>query len=344
MKTLLIILSIFLYISCGKNHKPQNIIDKQASKNDFTIAFGSCNNQAIPNPFWKQLQEQKPDVWIWGGDIIYSDTEDMNVLKSNYDLQKANVDYDVFTKSTHLMGTWDDHDYGMNDGGIEYRMKKESQQLFLDFMNVSENDVRRKREGIYYSELFNKGKYTVKVIVLDTRYFRTNLLKDATGKKRYIPNHDTSVNILGKLQWEWLENELSTSMADYNIIKSSIQFLSSIHGFESWGNMPSEQKKLEDMIVSSKAKGVIMLSGDRHISEFSVKKIGKDSLPLMDFTSSGLTHSYQGFNGEENPYRVGEVVFQKSYGLLKFDFDKKLVELQMWGENKQKLQTYQLKF
>lgn len=347
MKYISYFLLLLLLISCNqhqKSKKPIPITTKNTTITTFKIAFGSCNNQAMNNPFWMQLTEQKPNVWIWGGDIIYSDTEDMQVLKSNYELQKSKSDYQKFVNSTHVIGTWDDHDFGMNDGGTEYKLKRESQQLFLDFMNVPKDNARRQREGVYHSEVIKYGANSVKVIVLDTRFFRTNLQKDPTGKKRYIPTNDQSATMLGDKQWQWIENELSTSTSDYNIIMSSVQFLSSKHGFECWGNMPFEQKKIEDLIVSSKAKGVIILSGDRHISEFSIKKIGKDSIPLMDFTSSGLTHSYDGFTGEENPYRVGEVVFQKSYGMMEFHFQEKMVELQMWGENKQILQTYQLKF
>jgi len=61
------------------NKKENQIIESKpalASNVDFVIAFGSGNNQMLENPFWKQLTAQKPDVWIWGGDIIYSDTED----------------------------------------------------------------------------------------------------------------------------------------------------------------------------------------------------------------------------------------------------------------------------
>ena len=49
--------------------------------------------------------------------------------------------------------------------------------------------------------------------------------------------------------------------------------------------------------------------------------------PLIDFTSSGLTHSYTDFSGEYNPYRVGDVVFDKSFGLLQFNFKTKEVAM-----------------
>lgn len=88
------------------------------------------------------------------------------------------------------METWDDHDYGVNDGGTEYPKKKESQQLFLDFLKFRKMTSGEVEKRLYYSEIFEKDSNTIKVIMLDTAYFRTPLTKDKTGKKRYVPNKD----------------------------------------------------------------------------------------------------------------------------------------------------------
>jgi alkaline phosphatase D len=125
---------------------------------------------------------------------------------------------------------------------------------------------------------------------------------------------------------------------------SSIQFLSEEHGFEAWGTMPHERDKLEKLIIDSKAKGVFILSGDRHISEISRKNIGNRLYPLYDFTSSGLTHSYNRFSGEPNKYRITPVVYQKSYGIVRFNLTKHRVKFEMWGEKAQLLQSLSVQF
>ena len=216
-------------------------------------------------------------------------------------------------------------------------MKKESQQIFLDFMGVTKNDKRRQKEGIYHTEEIKTKNGIIKIIVLDTRYFRSRLVKDTESKKRYKPTTDKALTILGEIQWQWLKNELQISNADFNIIVGSIQFLSWEHGFETWGNFPHEVNRLENVIANSKAKGVLLLSGDRHISEFSRKSIEGLSYPLVDFTSSGLTHSYTNFSGENNKYRVGKVVSEKSYGLLKFNFKDSKITMEMYADNNKKL-------
>jgi len=329
MKTIfsLIITLIFL-ISCNNHTKKQDLIQ---SKNEFTIAFGSCNNQNVPNNLWKDILKNKPSVWIWGGDIVYADTENMKLMQSYYSQVKTDSNYMNFKNNVDILGTWDDHDFGVNDGGVEYIKKDSAQQLLLDFFDVSNNDPRRNRSGVYYSKVYPIGDKSIKIILLDTRYFRTALTNDPTGKKRYIPNVGGNGTLLGETQWKWLEDELKNSTSEFTIIMSSIQFLSHEHGFESWGNMPNEVKKLEQLILSSKVKRVIILSGDRHLSEISAKNIEGLDYPLYDVTSSGLTHSYEAYKFEPNKYRKSNVVSVKSFGLLQFDLQSNSVTMELRG-------------
>lgn len=333
-KILFVLISFFLLFSC----KIKKVETKTNSTNkaDFIIAFGSCNKQFKTNILWQEILKNNPDLWIWGGDIIYSDTEKMSKMKENYNILLNQKDYKSIKNNLPIMATWDDHDYGLNDGGLEYSKKKEAQQLFLDFLGIDKKNVRRKREGIYHSKVFNSKKGSIKVIILDTRYHRTKLTK-AKSKKRYKPNKYGKGTVLGAAQWKWLTNELENSKADFNIIVSSIQVLSAEHGFETWGNFPHELDKLKTTIENSEAKKVLLLSGDRHISEFSKIKVDDLTYPLIDFTSSGLTHSYNGFTFEPNQYRVQNVVSDISFGLLKFNFDKNEIKMQMRGK-KNKLQ------
>ena len=301
----------------------------------YSIAFGSCDNQRLKNELWKSIDENHPVAWIWGGDDVYSDTEDMKELKANYDIQKNDSDYLQFIANKQILGTWDDHDYGLNDGGEEYPYKRASQQLLLDFLGTAKDAPERFRDGVYNSRVINFDGNKVKIIVLDTRFFRTAVTKSVNSKKRLQPNPYGQGTILGAAQWKWLEEELNSSDAQFNVIVSSIQLVSDQHGFECWGNFPHEIDQLEKMLVASKAKGTFIISGDRHIATFSSKKVAKLNYPLVDFTSSGLTHVYSSFSGEENPYLIGKVVSEKNFGLLQFDFANNRVIMQIRGqENK----------
>ena len=329
------ILFLFLFISsCRTSEKQKNNLPFSKEINpDFVIAFGSCNNQTLPNNLWTEIEKNKPNLWIWGGDVIYTDTNDMAFMSENYQKQKNDATYAAFSKKVEVLATWDDHDYGLNDGGAEYLKKAEAQQLFLDFLDVDKNDDRRKQEGVYFFKDYHLDNNTIKIILLDTRYFRTALTADDETERRYKPNLYGKGSVLGEVQWEWLKNQLQNSKAAYNIIVSSIQFLSGEHGFETWANMPHEADKFEKLLKSSGAKNTIILSGDRHISEISKKEIDGLPYPIVDFTSSGLTHSYSDFKSEPNKYRLGNVVSRKSFGILNFDFKTNAVTMEIKGEN-----------
>lgn len=344
MKFYYILLTILVVLFSSCNKTKENKLPTNKPSDNFILSFGSCDNQNLTNQMWKEIIKNKPDVFVWGGDIVYSDTHDMKFMKKSYEQKKNDSTYQSFIKQVPVMGTWDDHDYGINDGGIEYEKKDSVQQIFLDFFDVDALDKRRVQKGVYHSEKFNIGDNSINIIVLDTRYFRSHLTKDPTGKKRYIPNKYGEGSMLGKMQWQWLENELNNSKANFNIIISSVQFLSYEHGFESWGNMPHEVEKMKEIISKSKAKGVIILSGDRHIAEISKDSIANINYPLIDITSSGLTHSYTSFSGEPNKYRISNVISEKNFGILKFDLELNEVTMEIRGENNLLYESYIQKY
>jgi alkaline phosphatase D len=299
---------------------------------NFLIAFGSCNRNDLPNELWDDILAEKPDLWIWGGDNVYADTDNMDKLKAEYELLSANPGYAALKKTVPVLGTWDDHDYGLNDGGREFQAREQSKQVFLDFFEVSAESLRRNRPGVYYSQIFTRGRHSVKVIVLDTRYQRSGLRKDPSGVKRYLPNPDPDATLLGESQWQWLEAELGKGRADFTIIVSSIQLLSGEHGFESWLNFPMERDRFLALLEKVQLPGVIVLSGDRHISEFSKYPSEKLGYPLIDFTSSGLTHVYDSFSGEPNPFRVGGVISEVSFGALRLNLKTRQAQFEIIGD------------
>lgn len=304
---------------------------------ELVIAFGSCSNQRVKSNIWSSILSNDPDLFIWGGDIVYSDTEDMDRMRRAYKKAKEDPNYSYFDQKVDITGTWDDHDYGLNDGGSEWPYKDSVQQILLDFLDVDPNDPRRSRKGVYHVKtLAFKGK-EIKVIVLDTRYFRSGLTPDPTGEKRYVPNPYEQGTMLGEEQWMWLDRQLTGSTADFHVIVSSIQFLSGEHGFETWGNMPHEVDRMISLLQSKKPKGTLFLSGDRHIAEISSRAVEGLPFPLIDITASGMTHSYSSFRGEPNRYRLSEVVTEKNFGVLKFDVDESRLTMEIRSEDNELL-------
>ena len=303
------IVSILLGITIEAEQKPVE-----------TIAFGSCLKQTRPQPIWNSVLAKQPDVFLLLGDNIYGDTRDMQKLKDKWDVFSSVPGFKKLRQNSRVLAIWDDHDYGENDAGKEFPKKAESQNIFLDFLNEPANSLRRKTPGIYDSLIVGPPGKRVQFILLDTRYFRTSLKRSKvreSGKGPYAPNDSIEAEILGQDQWLWLEKTLSEK-AELRIIASSIQVLSTTHGWETWGNFPQERKKLLAMLKKQNSNGTIILSGDRHSSEIS-KLEGALSSPLFDITSSAMNQKLRP-KFEENIYRVGKRYFDENFGLIKIEW------------------------
>ncbi|WP_266367095.1 alkaline phosphatase D family protein [Tellurirhabdus rosea] len=282
-----------------------------------TLAFGSCSDQKRPQPLWDDIVAQKPDVWVWLGDNIYGDSENMDTLKAKYNRQKSNPVYQQLRQSTSIIGVWDDHDYGVNDGGKEYPRRKESQQLMLDFLDVPASSPLRRQEGGYSAHVYGPKGQRVKVILLDARYFRDPLKKDGRAN---VP--DPTGDMLGEAQWQWLERELTGSDADVHIIGSGVQVLPEEHPYEKWANFPTSRQRLLDLLAKTKPKGALFISGDRHMAEVSKVSIPGLGYDVFDITSSGLTHVSKPHE-EPNRHRVGAMITQLNYGLITINWGQK---------------------
>lgn len=337
-------LVLSLLVSCGQNPKSVSneslVFVEEKQQHSSRIAFGSCNNAYAPNELWDDVLLVQPEAWIWGGDIVYADSDDFETIEKHYHRQLENREYKRLTESTKILGTWDDHDYGMNDGGVTFSAKTKSQEAFLNFLKVGQSDSRRDQEGVYYSEQIQTEGHIVEVILLDTRYFRSDLTQGTEGR-RYDPNYDETATMLGDAQWNWLSDQLTTSTADLIFLVSSIQVLSAEHGYEKWQNLPHERERLISLL-NQVDQPVMVLSGDRHISEWSVLKT--EDKEIIDFTSSGLTHSYENFSGESNTLREGKVISVPSYGLLDIDWKNRVVSGRMIGNGNAILQEHSFKF
>ncbi len=301
------------------------------------IAFGSCAQQGRPQPIWDAVMREKPELFIFLGDNIYADTTDPAVMRRKYAQLAARPGFAKLRARCRILATWDDHDYGQNDAGAEYPMKRLSKQIFLDFWNIPADSPRRTREGVYDATVIGPPGKRVQVILLDTRWFRSPLKKapreePADGHPGpYVPNDDPQATMLGAPQWTWLEQQLRTP-AELRLLCSSIQVIPNEHRYEKWGNLPRERERLFELIRRTKAGGVIILSGDRHMAELSRLPAQVVGYPLYELTSSALNQRTPWTN-EINRYRIGCVYREPNFGLLRIDWGAGVVTLEIHGED-----------
>lgn len=256
------------------------------------IVFGSCLD-THEHPMLERTLTLPRDLFIFMGDNIYADKGGIPMMQEKYALLKSSRFFQGL-KNKPILATWDDHDFGLNDGGAEYPQKKEAQAEFWNWLDEPANSPRRQQEGVYHSQTFGAAGKRVQVIMLDTRYFRSALKKVAKEKAMIggnsVPTDDESTTMLGEAQWRWLEKTLHES-ADLRLIVSSVQFGPEAHGGECWANFPHEQRRMFNILKRTRAAGVVLLSGDRHWCEFS-KIDGAIGYPLYDFTSSSMTQKH----------------------------------------------------
>ncbi len=281
------------------------------------ICFGSCNLQFRDQSHWSSILKKRPDHYFFLGDNIYADTRDVNIIHKKYAQLDRDSHFKNFKKNTSIEAIWDDHDYGEDGADRTYPLKKESQQIFLDFFNVSADDPRREQGGIYHTKEYNDGR--VKVYFLDCRYFRDS----KKGKKH---------TLLGEKQFQWLEDEFSKSRALVNIIVSPIGvLLNRFFVTEDWAEYPRDKERLFKLIARYDLSGTFFLSGDKHFGA-AIKRNwdrGGERVRYYEFQSSGLTHvpgksvrkAIKLLYGRKN------VVVERNFATMDFDFTEKYPQM-----------------
>ena len=281
----------------------------------FRIGFTSCSSQRDgKGAIWDEVLQASPDYLILLGDNIYTDK------KTPYGFVEASPDiieneYRQFAEDplwqavverigwNNIAATWDDHDYGINDGDETYKYRNESMKSFLDFFRFSEDttNAMMNRGAVYHSYTLPIPTSTtrtlhVKVILLDTRYFKN-------------PEGTPHGDFLGEDQWVWLEAELQDPSADVILLGSSIQILPTQKIVEeSWSTFPESRARLLRLVTGAVCPNVLLLSGDVHMAEVS-QAVCFDSQEgqhqhqdhettfrhLWEFSSSGMSHTFTTF-------------------------------------------------
>ena len=294
------------------------------------IIFGSCIDQKKAQPIWQTILGAKPDLFIFGGDNVYASNQPWQLqnLKEAYASQAAQPGFAALRASVPHMAIWDDHDMGLNDGGVEFPHKQAAKNEFIDFWRLPADDPRRTREGLYHAHVLGPIGKRVQVILLDTRWFRSKLRvtdqRNAPGKERYVPDTDPQKTMLGEAQWQWLETQLKQP-AEVRLIVSGVQVIVEGHGWEGWNNFPRELEKLKQLIQRTAAKGVVLLSGDRHIGAIYKSSVTQ-GYPLYEITSSGMTHAWAAAK-EDGPNRLGELITQNHFGLIEMNWSQQEIQL-----------------
>lgn len=201
-------------------------------------------------------------------------------LRSVYEKQLNETGYaQLVNASVPIVGTWDDHDFGVNDGNKHFDGKLWSQMAFLDFLQEPSHSARRSQEGVYTSHRFDFDGGSVLVVLLDLRYHRD-------------PYSTPDGDFLGEAQWKWLEQLLATSTARLHIFVSSLPVLPVVValGGENWRRFPHARDRFLRLITQTNISAPVVLTGDVHFAQISQARCTGGS--VVEIQSSGMTHSW----------------------------------------------------
>ena len=304
-------------------------INLYSTKEILSLGFGSCLHQDRSMAILKTIEMKELDLFMFIGDNVYGDQEDgeLDKLIRTYKRQYNNLENFLKNVSTEFI--WDDHDFGLNDGGSNYRYKDKAKELFLETWQIPSSDPRRLRDGLYFDKVIKKNGLKIHLIFLDNRSFKSEWkLTDEfnkEGKERYIEDFNSDKTLLGKNQWKWLKDKLIVE-SDIKIIISSLQILSLGHGWESWDKFPLQREKLFKLIDESNLSNLFILSGDRHRGGFyKFKTVGNNN--IYEFTSSSLNLPIPFNTEEEGPLRIGSTYRKANFGVVRLFEDEVVMEL-----------------
>jgi alkaline phosphatase D len=292
----------------------------ETSKSISKIAFGSCNhNYNYTNPtLWKSVLSFHPDLFLWLGDAIYADRGSFpfsskitspTIWKAKYDTVKSTEYYRDLIQTSMITGIWDDHDYGMNDADKNFKLKHESKELYLSFIDEPVSSPRRSRDGLYTSYKFGAKGKQLHLILLDDRWFYDKQARD----------------VLGEEQWQFLEEELKNP-GDLVLIANGIQILPSEDIFkEHW--YTSNRERLYQLV---KGIPVLLLSGDVHFAEIMKNECTEND--IYEVTSSGITHTLKSLMGpvmvwitnlvKPFTYNISTRTFEKNFATIEIQWEE----------------------
>lgn len=302
------------------------------------ILLGSCNDEEKESAVLAQIARQEADLFLMVGDNVYGDLDgkayvnndpDLGELRAAFEELSGRAEFQAVRAALPMMVAWDDHDYGVNDGGGAFVFRTLAERIHERFWGLQDEEAGQ-HEGTYYAKSFGPDGQRVQIIMLDTRSFRSELTPtDAwgqTGKERYVPAADsTPQEMLGAAQWQWLEDQLRAP-ADIRLIASSIQILPSVHGWESWDKLPAERDRLFETIDKSGATGVVFLSGDRHVA-FLYEDDRVLDYKAAELTTSSMNVSFIKTSSEQDARQVGAGFPLENFGAVEIDWAGQSVTL-----------------
>ncbi|MGZ3772078.1 MAG: alkaline phosphatase D family protein [Pseudobdellovibrionaceae bacterium] len=231
-------------------------------KSSLRFAICSCMKDKEHDPdIWINMVKNKPDVLFFIGDAVYADKDAPSEgvtpahLWNKFCEARNTLEIYYSKRLIPIFATWDDHDFGMNDGNChQFAYVKESQTNFLSFFAQDESHCNILKRGPGVSSAVKLRNHLF--ILLDDRSYR-----DIAGSKSRYAHW-------GAEQELWMYNLIQQNTSPTWLMNGS-QFFPSVVWKESVSRCHPVQFREFLKTLKSFTNKVIFVSGDVHYSEIS---------------------------------------------------------------------------
>ena len=242
------------------------------TKGVITAAFVSCANNTS-EPVWERIGTLNPDQVILGGDTPYVDVVDLATSRQKHRAFLETPFMSTLIRGTSAVGTWDDHDFGLNGGnGVNTADRRgNTRRAFVEYR--AHDQFGTGSEGVFHK--IDLG--AMEIFLLDPRWWSQTAASPVDPAKK---------TCFGQEQWTWIQQALESSKAPFKILTMGEVWEDKKNGesddqFTYW----YERDALYDFIRSKSIPGVVITGGDIHVSRHLIhrQRIGYD---LHDFVTS----------------------------------------------------------
>lgn len=247
------------------------------AKKNAKVAVVSCSDEGWideQKQIWTELLARKPDAVFLIGDNVYADkppVTGIEHLMRRYAESRAGLELFKSPRLVPVMATWDDHDYGQNDGDRTFAHKSAATTTFFQFFPQEKPGANFQR-GPGVSSWWRA--FGVNFAFLDDRSFRTPNGLDLPDQTHF-----------GADQEKWIRQGLKEAREPVLLI-SGDQFFGEYKFCESYQTNHPKSMKTE-LAQWKKAKvPVVFVSGDRHLAD-----INKVPRSVMGYETYELTSS-----------------------------------------------------
>ena len=279
---------------------------ERGSSGSFKIGVGGCAGYTPKYEYmWSTLAARKLHALLLLGDNIYINMPEMPGAFHGYTYyrRQSQSDFRKLGQSTALYAIWDDHDSATDDVWMgPYRDRPVWKQPMVEVFQrnwVNPGGGAPEWPGCWFQ--FSLGD--VDIFMLDGRTYRTN-------------PHKEEKTMLGPVQKDWLLSGLKASEATFKVIASPVAWASAAKpgSKDTWNGFIEEREEIFRILGRNRIEGVLLLSGDRHRTDFWINHREGD-YPLYEMSSSRLTNIH---TADLMPGAVFGYNEKPSFGILNF--------------------------